>query len=618
MRVPFLRCRSATTGRFFHWSLSLLLLILIGATPLAVNADLFYKVQKIVQLSDLDPDAPQDTPMVVTGLNDAGCLAGFFTDSTYKVSGRSDAILHAFVWDDAAHILTDLNDSLGSSSMALCVNDASMVAGVFWTAGDIAEQDGFVWQNGNVTTFQSPEGTSINSVSAINSAGLAVGTYYSATDSNLRAFIWDGSACTDLGDLGNSDTAYVWPQAINDSGQVVGTVYDMSRLGAVYPTGFIYDYASQHIDYLDPDQDFNYTMGLAINAAGQIAGEFFAPGLIEGQLGQPGGFYDLSGALTDVGNLGLTGTIPFAIMNNGTIYGTSYTAGQTLHFFSWNPAGTITDLGAAYVQPNDAGYQLTGANAAGSLSGFVTDAGGGLQAAVSVGRVQYRVNQLLPRYEALANVSSANGSQMLINSPGQLACAGTDANGHQIAVLLSVDPDTDNDGLPDSWEMQFYGHLGVNKNARETGGGGLTNREAYERGVDPVDFYVGQTPVLAMVSGNLQIAAPGSFLPAPLVVQLTDGHGNPLVGAPVTFYVVGNAGNLQAAREASPKNLAARAHRCERPGAGVLSSWRHGRSDGHRQSHPDQNEAAGARGVPGDCGDQWPGQSHPARPRRSQ
>ena len=110
--------------------------------------------------------------------------------------------------------------------------------------------------------------------------------------------------------------------------------------------------------------------------------------------------------------------------------------------------------------------------------------------------------------------------------------------------FLSVDPDTDNDGLPDSWEMQYYGHLGVDKNALETGGGGLTNWQAFQQGTDPRDFYNGQQALVAVISGGDQVSDQGAVLSQPLLVKVTKSNGSVMSNVPVTFTLEQGGGSL--------------------------------------------------------------------------
>jgi alpha-tubulin suppressor-like RCC1 family protein/predicted small metal-binding protein len=98
--------------------------------------------------------------------------------------------------------------------------------------------------------------------------------------------------------------------------------------------------------------------------------------------------------------------------------------------------------------------------------------------------------------------------------------------------------DTDLDGLPDAWEMQYFGNLTHNGN-EDADGDGLTNLQEYQAGTDPTDYYNGVLPTLRVVSGNNQFGTTNRFMPLPLVVETTGSNGTALVNAPLTFLVVG-------------------------------------------------------------------------------
>ena len=161
------------------------------------------------------------------------------------------------------------------------------------------------------------------------------------------------------------------------------------------------------------------------------------------------------------------------------------------------------------------------------------------------------VIDLIPAYLGFTAITLDWGSKILVNNAEQIACAGTDLNGNQMALLLSIDPDTDNDGLPDSWEMQYYGHLGVGKNDLEAGGGGLTNWQVYQQGTDPNDFYNGQAPTLVVVSGNNQTSEQNTVLPQPLVVSVYNANGSMLTNAAITFGGIVGEGQLSLASDGS-------------------------------------------------------------------
>ncbi len=63
--------------------------------------------------------------------------------------------------------------------------------------------------------------------------------------------------------------------------------------------------------------------------------------------------------------------------------------------------------------------------------------------------------------------------------------------------------DTDGNGLPDAWEMQYFGHLGNNPTA-DTDGDGLTNLQEYQQGSNPaVPNTTPPPPALPPMNGML-------------------------------------------------------------------------------------------------------------------
>lgn len=105
--------------------------------------------------------------------------------------------------------------------------------------------------------------------------------------------------------------------------------------------------------------------------------------------------------------------------------------------------------------------------------------------------------------------------------------------------VVSYSLDSDNNGLPDAWEIEYFGHTGVNPNALSPAGDGLTNLQEYQQGRNPLDYYQGQPPTLVILSGDQQLVSANKFSSSPLVVQVQDASGNLLVNAPVTFSVNG-------------------------------------------------------------------------------
>jgi YD repeat-containing protein len=120
--------------------------------------------------------------------------------------------------------------------------------------------------------------------------------------------------------------------------------------------------------------------------------------------------------------------------------------------------------------------------------------------------------------------------------------------------------DTDGNGIPDAWELQHLGSLN-HSGGTDDDQDGLSEMQEYLYGSDPTKantaggpftdianpIYYGSiaaTAELSTVSGNAQSGPPSTFLPQPIVVQVQDGSGNVIPGAPVSVCVSSGGGLL--------------------------------------------------------------------------
>jgi hypothetical protein len=105
--------------------------------------------------------------------------------------------------------------------------------------------------------------------------------------------------------------------------------------------------------------------------------------------------------------------------------------------------------------------------------------------------------------------------------------------------------DLDQDGLPDDYETALTGNLiTLVGGDADSDGDGLTNRQEFENGSDPTDYYNGQAPTIILLSGSGQTVYNGERTPLSLVFLVTDG-ANPLVGAPVSLSQLELIGSLE-------------------------------------------------------------------------
>jgi hypothetical protein len=162
-------------------------------------------------------------------------------------------------------------------------------------------------------------------------------------------------------------------------------------------------------------------------------------------------------------------------------------------------------------------------------------------APVNLGQLK---NVAKPFYERLiaAGVNNAYPWSGSSNPPDDFALA----NIGQVKKLFSFDLsgiDTDGNGLPDAWEMQYFGHLGVDPNA-DPDGDGLTNLQEYQNHTAPDDYYNGAAPQLVLLAGDGQTVKTDSNAPRAFELLVLKADGTPLPNAPITFAVASGEGLL--------------------------------------------------------------------------
>ena len=100
---------------------------------------------------------------------------------------------------------------------------------------------------------------------------------------------------------------------------------------------------------------------------------------------------------------------------------------------------------------------------------------------------------------SVSNVTAIAGgetSSMISTADGSLYVWGSSGSGQQslpFLVDLYANYSSDGSGLPDWWEIQYFGHLGLDPNA-DPAGDGWTLLQDFQNGLNPTNFYTPPTP----------------------------------------------------------------------------------------------------------------------------
>jgi len=214
----------------------------------------------------------------------------------------------------------------------------------------------------------------------------------------IRAVVWADGQIKNLGTLGGNESA---ASAINNRGEVVGltlnaipdpfSLFDVVIFGSSAGTqtrAFLWQNGvMQDLGTLGgPD-----AQAISINERGQVTGFSYTNSIPNADTGMPtlDPFLWQNGRMTDLGTLGGTFGLPFALNNRGQVVGDSNLAGDlTFHPFFWD-GRQLTDLGTlggdngdAFAL-NDAGDVVGDASLSGSQTmhavlwknGVITDLG---------------------------------------------------------------------------------------------------------------------------------------------------------------------------------------------------------------------------------------------------
>lgn len=218
------------------------------------------------------------------------------------------------------YTFTDIGTLGGNTSVVSSINNAGQVVGVS-CLGDRQDWYAYLWENGTITNLLTRSARDINNLGQIVGDGTHESRY-------PYAFLWENGTTTYLETPAlpyNSSAC-----AINDLGQVAGIMYDGVTRGnlALWRAG-----DGDTVDYsrsgVWPD---------AINDSGQIVGTMQTS--VEGY---NHAFVWENGVLNDLGTLGGLGSAAHDINNSGQIVGSAQLNGGFGHAVLWEN-GVITEL----------------------------------------------------------------------------------------------------------------------------------------------------------------------------------------------------------------------------------------------------------------------------------
>jgi len=290
----------------------------------------------------------------------------------------------------------------------------------------------------------------------INSLGQVVG-WADIPNGDGHAFLYSNGAMIDLGALFGVAGTYSIARSINDAGQVVGIFNNMWTAGIadfLYSGGSMFNYGPGYAYGINNSGQFtgvstvaghgfiasygtysidlgglgdSGSVGYAINDAGQVTGASYLLNYSPSGTPITHAFLYTSGVMKDLGTLGGQDSTGYAINASGQIVGSSSTSTGGLDAFLYS-GGVMTDLGAL-----GGGYsEAYGINDSGQIVGYSLYPGQSQHAAfLYSGGVMVDLNGLLPDGSGW-NLLSAQG----INDSGQITGYGK-VNGQIHAFLLT-------------------------------------------------------------------------------------------------------------------------------------------------------------------------------------
>jgi probable HAF family extracellular repeat protein len=321
-----------------------------------------------------------------------------------------------------AYEVADLGTLGGATSVGYGINDAGQVVGSATTAGDAATH-AFLFSQGRMVDLGTLGGTT-SVAYAINASGQVVG-YASVSGGANHAATWTGATATDLGTNGATES---YARGIDSFGHIVGIAGSQS--GNCSGTATYWSGTAATALPIDPANTDTSSQAYSINDSGQIVGCVYNATAMQDLSVTWAGSATLYTALP---NLGFGGEA-YAIINNGVMVGEVDTpiAAASL----WSGGKLDTGPGSLSYGANAFAY---GVNAAGQIVGtgplLGTVPGARATLWISGASQVIDLNSTLRPQVALANTLT---EARAINTAGLIVANGTvAATGASHAFLLT-------------------------------------------------------------------------------------------------------------------------------------------------------------------------------------
>jgi probable HAF family extracellular repeat protein len=277
-----------------------------------------------------DPNAISQVRGDARALNDAGQVTG----AAYNLPPTTDDG-RPYRWSSATGAV-QLGGVCCGTAWGADINASGVVAGeaqISFGSGNRAfRATGTTMVKLDTLTGSSVDGSS--GAVAINASGQIVGFSMTPTFNSIHAVLWSPSnVIQDLGTLGGSQSRAI---DINDAGQVIGT---STLPGDLTTHFFLWESGTGMVDLTPVLGNAVYSI-VAINNAGQIAGQYSTNGQAHAFLYTPGS------GVKDLGTLGGNVSSATGLNDNGQVVGSSQTANGITHAFLWTPSDGMEDVTA--------------------------------------------------------------------------------------------------------------------------------------------------------------------------------------------------------------------------------------------------------------------------------